>query len=71
MIFFFKTPLDITKLLPVKSSAPAKTTRLSAIPKETPITILVYGAPFSRPPSTLINKFPKPMYIPASALSSR
>ena len=64
--FLSSSPDAIARLLPVKSSAPAMTTRLSATPKERPITILAYGRPVRRPPDVNASSTPIPMYAPAS-----
>jgi hypothetical protein len=58
---FFMMPRLMTMVLPVKSSEPAITTRERAIPKETPMTVLVAGEPASCPPITLMRILPNPM----------
>lgn len=55
-------------MLPVNNLEPAANTKLSAIPKETPITILAAGAfaGDSRPPIVNMSIIPKPTNIPAN-----
>src|SRR3954471_5697598 len=62
------TPTVSTKLLPVKSSEPAKTTKVSAPPKQTPMTSrTTAGMSFdSVPPTVKISTMQIPTYIPAS-----
>ena len=54
----------------MKSSAPANITKLSATPKDAPITILVAPEPelVKIPPIENINIIPNPIYSPAKTL---
>jgi len=61
----FKNPATPIILFPVKSSVPKTTTRLSAIPKLTPIRILLVGKLLLTPPTVKVNKIPIPINIPA------
>src|SRR5215471_5061445 len=60
-------------LLPVKSSAPANTTRVKATPKDAPITSFVAGEPAAARGAPIVNTrtTPIPTYIPASADNTR
>ena len=55
-------PMTPTMLLPVKSSEPAKITRVSAIPNETPMTNFSAAEPSEAngPPMQKISVMPKP-----------
>ena len=66
--FFWNIPTAITKLLPVKSSAPAIKTRLRATPKQPPIINFTPGTPpsFNIPPAVNARRTPNPTNIPAS-----
>ena len=63
-----RTPRVRTRLLPVKSSEPAKTTMVSAPPKQTPMRRRTApGELFeSRPPIVKMSTMAAPTYIPAS-----
>src|SRR5206468_12262357 len=57
----------------VNNSEPAKMTRVSAIPKEAPITVFVAADPLAckGAPMAKMRTMPRPTYAPASAESTR
>src|SRR5262249_35570882 len=63
-----KTPSVSTRLLPVNSSDPAKTTIVNAPPKQTPIMrrTTLRDSLASEPPTVKIRKMAAPTYMPAS-----
>src|SRR5262249_48416241 len=65
---FDKTPSVSTRLLPVNNSEPAKTTMVSAPPKQTPIANRTTpGEPVDNvPPMVKISTIAAPTYMPAS-----
>src|SRR6266446_6082442 len=66
--FLLKTPSVSTRLLPVKSSDPAKITMVSAPPKQMPLVMRTApGLSLERePPMVKIRTMAAPTYIPAS-----
>ena len=65
LISLRSTPAARTILLPVNSSAPAITTRLSATLNDAAMMILAYGCPVSSPPTVKASMTPTPMNAPA------
>ena len=56
-----RSPLNMTKAFPVKSSAPAMTTRLRATPKDRPMATLVNGMAPKVPLTVKDKRMPNPM----------